>query len=94
MPDSGPLASCWRRNPPDDQGYWLRQTETLQKDQSVRETVTLHYATRMRDGRVLINLGRHGQPNYTYVTSPTVTCRTAHWWWFGPVPFAPPGDES
>ena len=83
--------STWSRNPPDALGYWLRYDDHVVDDE-LREKVevTLHYATDMRDGRVLIDLGRDVQPYFTDVTSPTVTCRTSHWWWYGPIPILPP----
>lgn len=77
----------WRRDPPDAAGYRLREREVVREDRSVRERVTVHHASRMRDGRILINPRTStGQPNYVDVTSPTLTARTSHWWWFGPIP--------
>ena len=82
----------WSRNPPDATGYWLRFDDHLMDEElRSKEKVTLHYATSMRDGRVLVDLLGidGGQPNFTDVTSSTVTCRTSHWWWYGPIPILP-----
>lgn len=84
------LELAWTRKPPDAQGYWLRYDDHLTHlERRSKERVTLHYATNMRNGRVLVDLGRDGQPNFTDVTSSTVTCRTSHWWWYGPIPILP-----
>lgn len=87
---------AWSRIPPDAMGYWLRFDDHLTHlERRSKGRVTLHFTTRMRDGRVLVDLGvdlngPSGQPNFTDVTSPTVTCRTSHWWWYGPIPILPP----